>query len=92
MPRATKKAVREYSYAPYPSMIMKDSYSQSLSFMQDAARQQELMLKQLYDYTLNSKRKEEYVGFESILSIQQIENKELKTDYYSDNYEDKMEE
>ena len=62
----------------------------TLTHMQDAARQQEQMLRELFDYTQNSRAIEEEQVPSCILSLQ--ENTEAKgmTDYYSDKFEDQM--
>jgi hypothetical protein len=69
MPRSLKKNRAQTSLLPSTSIKPKIAYFQNLSCMQDAARQQEQMLKQLFDYTRNSKKMEENYVHESKLSI-----------------------
>lgn len=59
MPRQLKKNRTQTSLLPPTYIQPKITHFQNLSCMQDAARQQEQMLKQLFDYTRSSKKMEE---------------------------------
>lgn len=64
----------------------------TLTHMQDAARQQEQMLRELFDYTQNSRIIEEEQIPSSLLCLQENTEPKGMADYYSDKFDNQMEE